>query len=92
MNIHHFTATETAGGEIPQGMQRISLARLNATGDFIYQVKDHDGRFYLCDLQGENIGLAAGWTLLRPLADIAAGDSPALLEVIQGPSSSHELR
>lgn len=92
MSTHHFTATDTAGDEIPDGVQRISLAKIDATGDFVYHVEDPDGKFYLCDGKGENIGLAAGWTVLRPIADIPAGDTPALLEVIQGPNSSRELR
>lgn len=92
MSTHYHTATEISGAEIPDGFQRVSLARLEATGEMVYHVQNRDGTFYLCNINGENIGLAAKWSLLEPLADVPAGDTPALLEVIQGPNSSRELR
>ena len=92
MSIRYYAATDVAGDVVPRGIQRISLAQIDATGEIVFHVEDSDGGFYLCNKVGENVGRAARWTLLEPLADIPDGDAQALLRVIQGPCGSHELR
>lgn len=92
MSIRYYEATDITGDVVPEGIQRVSLARIDATGETVFHVADSDGEFYLCNKVGENVGHAAKWTLLEPLADIPDGDTHALLQVIQGPRGSHELR